>query len=147
MVEQRRGSALDAQDKMQGVGPVAIDDSHSTSWNHECLYCESKNLEISVLEVPYRPHQITDFSNLPKSMRSYYRELPTIVEAVMSSAETGKNIVVTCVDCNQTSRGFHNREGDRIVEKQPNKAKLRRYLKSFYGVTVVMNLWKEKDNE
>lgn len=142
----KKGSTLDAQDKMQGVGPVQVNENHASSWKHECIYCGSKNLEVSALNISYRPHQITDFSNLPEEIRKYYMNLPTIVQAVMKNLDSKNDIMIGCLDCNISSTGFCNREGDVIVEKKPNKAKLRKYLNNFYGVNIVMKLG-EDNNE
>ena len=65
------------------------------------------------------------------------QELPTIVEAIMSVYDSPNNIDVHCLKCDVHMRGFLNERpplsGYTNVSIKPNKAKLKKYVKKFYG--------------
>jgi len=138
-MERRRGYRIDTYDRM-----LDVKDQHQEEWRGECPYCHSTRLAISPAGMPFRQHTIHDFSDLSLDIRKYYYNLPVITDAIMKclDGERGSHVLVECLDCGVTTRGFLNKPpslGD--TEKVfVNRQKLRRYLNLFYGVDEVMRV-------
>jgi ribosomal protein L34E len=117
---------------------LGLKQQKSEVWQEKCIYCYSKNLEISPVNVVYRPQDITDFSDLPDSVRSYYQKLPTIVDAVEIAMETKDGtILIDCKDCGNVIRGFANERPDStspVPNIHINKNRLRAYLSKYYNI-------------
>ena len=130
-------NVTDTYDRLHGVTDMTKEE-----WNFSCPYCESSHLEISPIDVPYRPHDIHDFSDLPPNAAYYFSKLPTILEAIISCSEDvkGTSVCVGCVDCGMSVSGFVNLCNGALQPASVNKAKLRKYVRKFYGVNEVMLL-------
>lgn len=132
------GYVIDSHDRLHGLRTDRDED-----WEMKCVFSGSTNLRVHPIGVPYRPHTISDFSDLPPDMASYYKSLPHIVDAIINiidGKEKNGYIVVENVDTGESIIGFKNRKGSDYVDAIPNKRLLKSYLTKFYGVEEVMIL-------
>lgn len=134
-----KGSRIDTFDRLLDVK------QDSDEWKQECIYCKSKKLSMHPIGVVYQPHTIEVYDDLPAEIRDYYKYLPNIYEAVMSKvdADKGQDILVECMDCKTTIRGFHNERpsfSGLALKVKVNKVKFKKYLQQLYGFGEQMRL-------
>ncbi len=124
-----KGYFVDSSDKLLDQIDLVSDE-----WNFCCNKCKSKNIELHVIQLPYKTSLVTE--DLPPSARAYYKSLPTLGQAIMQNYTVLGGILVECNDCKHIANDFYN--GNKIAS--PNKNRLREFVTQKYGYDEVMEL-------
>lgn len=120
------GYVVDSSDKLRNIKDHTI-----VEWNFQCPYCQSKNLIIHPLGVPFRYHTLKN-DDVNQEAKDYYKSIPNIAEAVIMCVDNkGEGILIECKSCKQSHQGFKNGFNEEAV---PNKTRLKRYLNNFYNI-------------
>lgn len=119
MVFMANSDGLHNYDRLRDIAP-------EREFNFKCSSCQSNNIVITPVNIPYRmpeqPHATND--DLPLDVRSRLNRTPFIQKAcIMANEASDAKLVYECVDCHMFN----------TINDKCNRLNLRRYLLRQYG--------------